>query len=57
MLSMAIGIEVVVGYVELDGLGGTMVHGVGWEDMMVCVGWPANDGSSRKSVVMGTGHD
>jgi len=56
-LSMAIGIEVVVGYVELDGLGGTMVHGEGWEDMMVCVGWPANDGSSRKCVVMGTGHD
>ena len=50
-LSMAIGIEVVVRYVELDGLRGTMVHGEGREDMMVCVGWSANDGSSKKCVV------
>ena len=56
-LSMAIGIEVVIGYVGLDGLRGTMVYGEGWEDMMVCVGWSANNRSSRKCVVMGTGHD
>jgi hypothetical protein len=54
---MAIGIEVVIGYVGLDGLRGTMVYGEGWEDMMVCVGWSANNRSSRKCVVMGTGHD
>ena len=46
-----------MGYLELDGLGGTMVHGEGWEVMMVRVSWSANDGSSRRCVVMGTGHD